>query len=390
MLKDAVAVLDIGSSKVTLLVGEKGINDTFIIHNSCEVSYIGYDGDFFLDSNPIYSNVGIVEAIQNVIETVSRNSSINLEKLFVGVPGKFLKVFTKKHSNSYEKKIKITNKEIERFKTTALQSFKVNEYSIINTQNVYCTLSDGTKIINPLGSKSVNLSGILSFSLCDNRFLNLLNKIFEKCDIKNVVYVPSPLAECLYLFSEDKRKTCNILLDVGYSSSTLSVVHNDGIVFQHTFALGGALISGKIMENYAPEDCSPEKLINLLPVYEEITKKINFGLEGSENYECVFNGEVYRFPARRINAIAKEVFVDIAEEVTKSLEHLTDWLPNGTRVNLTGGGISYLRGTCEKLRSYLSRGVDLIYPNVPMFKEPIESSKLALLNFALNNNRSKK
>ena len=385
MLKDAVAVLDIGSSKISLVVGEKGINDTFIIHNSCEVPYIGYDEDFFLDSNPIYNNVGIIEAIQSAIETVVRNSSLILDKLYVGVPGKFLKVFTKKHSNSYERKIKITNKEIEKFKTTALQSFKVNEYSVINTQIVYCTLSDGTKIINPIGSKSVNLSGILSFSLCDNRFLDLINKILAKCDVKETVFVPSPLAECLYLFSEDKRKTCNILLDVGYSSSTLSVVHNAGIVFQHTFALGGALISGSIMQNYAPVDASPEKLINLLPIYEEITKKINFGLEGEEMYEFVYNGENHFFPATKINALAKEVIVGIAEEVSNSLEHLTDWLPNGTRINLTGGGISYLRGACEKLRTYVSRGVDLIYPNVPMFKEPAESSKLALLNFALNN-----
>ena len=385
MLKDAVAVLDIGSSKISLIVGERGVNDTFIIHNSCEVPYIGYDEDFFLDSNPIYNNLGVVEAIQSAIETVVRNSSLILDKLYVGVPGKFLKVFTKKHSNSYERKIKITNKEIEKFKTTALQSFKVNEYSVINTQIVYCTLSDGTKIINPIGSKSVNLSGILSFSLCDNRFLDLINKILAKCDVKQGVFVPSPLAECLYLFSEDKRKTCNILLDVGYSSSTLSIVHNAGIVFQHTFSLGGALISGSIMQNYAPEGATPEKLINLLPIYEEITKKINFGLEGEELYEFVYNGENYFFPATKINAIAKEVIVGIAEEVSNSLEHLTDWLPNGTRINLTGGGISYLRGACEKLRTYVSRGVDLIYPNVPMFKEPAESSKLSLLNFALNN-----
>ena len=85
-----------------------------------------------------------------------------------------------------------------------------------------------------------------------------------KCDVKQGVFVPSPLAECLYLFSEDKRKTCNILLDVGYSSSTLSIVHNAGIVFQHTFSLGGALISGSIMQNYAPEGATPEKLMIML------------------------------------------------------------------------------------------------------------------------------
>jgi len=383
MLKDAVAILDIGSSKVTVMIGEKGVNDTFIIHNTCEVHYIGYNDDFFLAPDPLYHQVGIVQAIEKALETVVRNSSFNLSQIYVGVPGKFLKVFTQKHSNSYERKIKITQKQIEKFKTTALQSFNLNEYTVINTQIVYCNLSDGTKVVDPIGYKSVNLSGVLSFSLCENKFLNFINKILKKNKVKRAIFVPSPLAMCLYLFNEDKRKTCNVLLDVGYSSTTISVVHNDGIVYQNTFSLGGALISGKILSEYSSEGTSPEQYLNSLPIYEEITKKINFGLEGNEVYECLFNNQIYRFPAKTINRIANEVLIDLAEEVSNSLELLSDWLPNGTRINITGGGIAYLRGSCEKLRDLLSRGVDVIAPNVPLFKEPIHSSKLALLDYAL-------
>ncbi len=379
MLKDAVAVLDIGSNKITVMIGENGINQTFIIHSSCEVAYAGYDENFFF-SPSAQEEIGIEEAIKNAIETVKRNSSIKINKIFVGVPGAFLKVLTKNHSNSYENKIKITAKEIERFKTSGLIGVDNQDYSVINSQVVYFVLSDGSKMADPIGTKSVNLNGTLSYSLCSKKFIQLIEGVLRECGIDKIVLVPSSLAECLYLFSPDKRKTFNVLLDVGYMSSTLSVVYQNGIVYQKSFPYGGGTIAGYIYQSLGYND------YKLFSVAEELVRKINFGLEGAEYYQCVQNGRLYKYLATQINGYASEVIMDIAEEVSDSLEIISQWLPNGTRVNLTGGGISFIRGACGKLRDLLSRGVDIIAPNVPMFKQPNESSKLALLDYALKLN----
>ncbi len=377
MLKDAVAVLDIGSNKVTVMIGENGVNQTFIIHSSCEMPYAGYDENFFF-SPSAQEEIGIEEAIKNAIDTVKRNSSIKINKIFVGVPGAFLKIVTKNHSNSYENKIKISQKEIERFKSSGLVGLSIQDYSVINSQVVYYVLSDGSKVANPLGKKSVNLNGTLSYSLCDNKFIKLIELVLGESGIDKVSFVPSSLAECLYLFSQEKRKTFNVLLDVGYMSSTLSVIYHNGLVYQKSFPYGGGTIAGYIFQALGFND------YKLFSVAEELVRKINFGLEGDETYQCIQNGRLYKYSATQINSYASEVIMDIAEEVSNSLEIISQWLPNGTRVNLTGGGISFIRGACGKLRDLLSRGVDIVSPKVPMFKQPNESSKLALLDYALN------
>lgn len=377
MLKDAVAVLDIGSNKVTVMIGENGVNQTFIIHSSCEMPYAGYDENFFYVPNS-QEEIGVEEAIKNAIETIKRNSNIKINNIFVGVPGAFLKIITKNHTNSYERKIKISYKETDRFKSSGLVGINVDNYTVINSQVVYYVLSDGTKIVDPIGKKSVNLNGTLSYSLCNKKFISLIDTILAECGINKVTYIPSPLAESLYLFSEEKRKAFNVLLDVGYMSSTLSVVYNNGIVYQKSFPYGGGTIAGYIFQNLNLSD------YKLFSVAEELVRKVNFGLEGGEYYQSVQNGRLYKYPATYINNLANEIIIEIAQEVSESLEMISQWLPSGTRINLTGGGISFIRGACEKLRDLLSRGVDIIAPNVPMFRQPNESSRLALLNYSLN------
>jgi len=73
----------------------------------------------------------------------------------------------------------------------------------------------------------------------------------------------------------------------------------------------------------------------------------------------------------------------LAEEISVCLDKCSSFLSVGTRINVTGGGISFIRGAVERLRDLLDKGVDVVYPNVPKFKKPNETSKFALLDYAL-------
>ena len=49
MQKKQVAIIDIGSSKVTAMLGERGINKTFIVKGSFSYDYDGFDNSVFFD-----------------------------------------------------------------------------------------------------------------------------------------------------------------------------------------------------------------------------------------------------------------------------------------------------------------------------------------------------
>ena len=86
MLKDCVAILDIGSSSLNLIVGEYGVNNTFVFRAFESVDYYA-----FFDKE--FSNVkSLEEKIAILFNKVLENSQISeINKIFVGVPSEFSK-----------------------------------------------------------------------------------------------------------------------------------------------------------------------------------------------------------------------------------------------------------------------------------------------------------
>ena len=65
MSRKSVAVLDVRSSEVTVVVGERGVNHTFVFKASKTEPYDGYDESAFFDteqlSDAIFRAVSAVE-----------------------------------------------------------------------------------------------------------------------------------------------------------------------------------------------------------------------------------------------------------------------------------------------------------------------------------------
>lgn len=98
MSQGMVAVLDIGSSSVRIVVGKRGINGTFNILGTGESEYSGYVDGEFLDTNELASAINLAKA------NAETNSGLEIRDLFVGVPGEFSLCETKLVSQNYPKK----------------------------------------------------------------------------------------------------------------------------------------------------------------------------------------------------------------------------------------------------------------------------------------------
>ena len=101
MQKKSCAVLDFGSSKITAVIGERGVNKTFIIKARKDFTYEGFSEGRFFD----------VEEVKKILcECVEfLSSSIRgIDSVYVGVPGDFTEVVVKDSQISFDKKKKIT------------------------------------------------------------------------------------------------------------------------------------------------------------------------------------------------------------------------------------------------------------------------------------------
>lgn len=377
MAKNCASVLDFGSGKLTAVIAERGVNNTFNIHGTGEVEYAGfYQGEFVEPEN-------LASSIEEVLTKVQTSSGKQIDKLYVGVPAEFSFCTTKAGGVAFKKRTKIGQDEIMAFFNIVSEGVGGDNSTIINRSPINFTLDDNKKCMNPKGQVSSKLAGEISFVLADNYFINAINKILLNFGIENVEYISSPLAEAIYLIDPEIRDTGAIIIDCGYISTHVAFVKGDGLVGLNNFSVGGGHVTS---------DLSQILQIGFKNA-ENLKRKIVLSLDASDDdfYEIVVkDGSTTPVSAKLTNEITLARLDMIAGLISRSLTALKSNYNGFLPVYLTGGGISYLKGGRDYLSKSIGSNIEVLSPQVPQLNRPHFSSVLGILDLVLSQLESQK
>ena len=366
MQKKQVAIIDVGSSKITAIIGERGINKTFIIKGRYVFDYDGFENGTFYDVD------GFKGVLLQAVDCLKKACRGSLETVYVGVPGEFTKVIMKDSQISFSKKKKITEEDVDALFEAAFV-LPSSQYSLINRSAIVYELDDFRRLANPVGAMSEILNGKLSFVVCSNYFIEVVKPTLESAGVREVECVSTSLAQALYLVDPETRDRIAVLVDIGYIT-TFSIIQGDGILYQRSFSYGGGYITASIVEKFGIAFDVAEKLKRKLNLSCIATKSAFDVLDGE-------NGEYYSIDDAK-NAVMSSLDV-LCENIADSFDQSGFIVPDYVSVMVTGGGISYIRGAKEHLSNRLGSAVEIIAPKVPLMDKPTESSILSLLDLAL-------
>ena len=367
MQKKQVAVIDVGSSKVTAVVGERGINKTFIIKANYSYEYDGFENGAFFDTEKLKQ---VLNYAAEAIKTASRGA---LDTVYVGVPGDFTEVVVRNSQISFAKKKRIQDEDIDALFDSAFIMSSAKS-TVINRSAIVYELDDFRRLANPVGSVSEILKGKLSFVLCSNYFIEAVKPALNFSGIENVEFVSSSLAQALYIVDAEVRDRIALLCDVGYITTTVSIIQGDGLLFQKSFPYGGGYVTAALTQKFSMD----------FDVAEKLKRKINLScITTSSNYDLIDgdNGEYYSI--EEIKNTVKGSLDNLCENLSLALEESGYTLPEYVSLMVTGGGISYIRGAKEHVSSRLGMVVEIVAPKVPLMDKPTESTVLSLLDIAL-------
>lgn len=367
MRKKQVAVIDVGSSNITAVIGEKGINGTFIIKGRFSFEYDGYNDCAFFDEEKFKR---ILFTLADRVKKTTKNS---IDTIYVGVPGEFTKVFVKESQISFSKKKKIQEQDVDTlFEAAFVMTSK--KYTLINRSAIVYELDDFRRLANPVGSTSEILKGKLSFILCDNYFIEVVKLTLQTAGISNVEFVSSPLAQALYLVEPETRDRIAIIADVGYISTTFTIIQGDGLLFQKSFDYGGGFITAAITEALSVD----------FSVAEKLKKQISLSRLASPtglNYIDADSGQYYN--EEELKGIVLRSLDMLCENISECFDTCGYNVPEYVPIMITGGGISFIRGAKEHLSGRLGAIVEILKPKVPLMDKPTESTILSLMELAL-------
>lgn len=374
MAKSYACVLDIGSSRVNVLIGTSGINSTFVIKGQGEVSYAGFgEGEF-------YEPEKLSSVISSAITRAEENACFAIRHLYVGVPAEFCNCVCKTISSNFESRKKITDEVLAEHYEKAYEN-KENQ-TLISCNAIYNTLDDGKRSLNPVGCKTSKITSMVSLIYSQNEFILQINKILQTLGIERVTYVSSALCEAQYVLEPENRTGAGMLIDIGYITTSVSVVRGKGLLMLNSFSLGGGHVMADLAEclNISFNDA------------EQLKRKIVLSLSPSDKdfYEVVQAGATKQVPIKMANEIVMARLDMICTCIQKCIslyaQETADYIP----LFLTGGGICYIKGAKDYIAKKLGRNVELVFPPLPELNKPNYSSILGLLNFGIKEEEKNK
>ena len=370
MLKDCVATLNITSYDLTLSVAERSVNGAFSFRALEKVNYYSYyDGEF-------YDIKELERKIVKLYDDLITNSEVSkISTIFVSVPGEFSKVVSKNYKITFAKPKKITEGDVRYLMDNGFVDDD-NEYSLVHRSAVYYVV-DNYKTHEPIGKLASSLSARMSYCMAINHFIDVLDKILKKIGITTIRYILQDFACSRYLFTLAERDVCKLLINVGYSSSSLSIVCGNGLLFNSAFPIGGGMISAYLSDRLCID----------YSVAEDLKAKLNLGLKERPSAKYIVNKDdvdFVEFSRDTCNKVAKDVLESIAEKCSDAVSSCTLKVPSDIETAFTGEGISKVKGAVEYISTRLGIFPKVVAPKVPHYNKPKYSTRLALIDTALD------
>lgn len=327
---DIIVGIDIGSSKVSLVVGE--VNN----FNQIEVVFTTQQKCRGIKKSKIIDEDEIANAISKAVESAEREAEIKINSAYITIAGKYVTIV----QNSVTKTIKdkfagISSKDV----ATALMQVKDIDIpegmSIIDIVTGKFILEDGRMVDDPVG----NLVGSFTVSgqviLGDREYIRQISNISRKAGIDIDGIIPITLAERNLVLDVNELSDNVMIIDIGAGNTEIGVFEGNSFIYTNTIPLGGDNITKDIQMVLNIQEEEAEKLKRqyglAMRSYIDNDNEILLNTAEDPNNKIIKSSELIEIIEARIEEIFSLINKDIVSQGVK---------PKINNVILTGQGIT--------------------------------------------------
>ena len=238
---DIIIGVDIGTSKVSLVVGE--VNSFNQIEVLCSTSQ-RCNG---IRKGKIVNEEEIVRALDSAIKDAEMDVKFNINSAYVTIPGKYVTIV----QNSITKEAKdrysgISLKDV----TSALMQVKDIDVpdgkTLIDVVAEQFVLDDGKIVSDPVGNLSSSFTLNAQIILAEKDYIRKLSSIFRKADVEIDGFVPESLAQRNLILDTNELNDNIMILDIGAGNTDIGVFQGSQFIYTNTIPLGGDNITNDI------------------------------------------------------------------------------------------------------------------------------------------------
>ena len=327
---DIIVGMDIGTSKVSLVIGE--VNNFNQIEVLCTAS-CKCNG---IKKGKIVDESEVVVAVANLIKEAEAEIEMEINSTYLTIPGKYVTIV----QNSITKEAKDKYSGISaRDVSSAISQVKDIDVpegmQIIDIVTDEFILDNGRIVQDPVGSLSSSFGLKSQVVLADREYMKQLANIFRKADIDIDGLVPVTLAERSLVLDGNELNDNVMILDIGAGNTEIGVFEGTSFSYTNTIPLGGNTITNDIalVLNISSEEADRLKHQYGLALKSFIDNdnEILLNTCRDENKRVIKSSELIEIIEARVEEIFSLVNKDITAQGVK---------PRINNVILTGQGIT--------------------------------------------------
>lgn len=328
---DIIVGIDIGTSKVSAVVGEVNSFNQVEIISTADCKCFG------IKKGKIINEEEISLSINNIVTDIEKSENLKINSAYVTIPGKYVTIV----QNSILKEVKdkyagISTKDVNSAIMQVRDIDIPEDKVLIDIVTDRFALDNGKIVDDPVGKLSANFTLKAQVMLADKEYVRQLTAIFKKAGIEIDGMVPNTLAERNLILDKNELNDNIMLLDIGAGNTDIGVFEGSSFVYTNTIPLGGDNITNDIAMVLNISDEEADKLkrqygLALRSFIDNDNDIVLSTVKNDEKSQTIKSSELIEIIEARIEEIFALVNKDITNQGIKSKIN---------NVVLTGQGIT--------------------------------------------------
>ena len=323
-MTDYIVAIDLGTSHITGIVGEKKSDGTFSV-----IAYETEDPALCIRRGIIYNRDNTAVHVKSVLKRLEGHLKGDfIDKVYIGVNGQSLHTVDHIEAKDIAEGAAVTNEDIEALKKQC-EEYRPDLQDVLDVAPAVYYVN-GRRDTKPVGVPCSRFEAhyklVVGRSSIRRDIVKSINELAGK-EIAGIIVSPLALADAM-LSREDKELGC-ALVDFGAGVTSVSVYKNGDLLHMSVIPLGGNLITRDITSLQLTEvgaENLKKKYGSAILKKDDEDEVINVDMEGSDR----------EIAAKDLNSIIEGRAKEIVENVYARISEVTELKSLASGIVLAG------------------------------------------------------
>lgn len=355
-MRKIITAIDIGTTKIVAIAGERAEND--------KVRILGM-GSVQTPKGSVKRGVAlnielISQAIKEAVKITNERIGVEFNEAFIGIAGQH--IYTRQSSHSVivsSPDFEISKDDVEKLISDMYQSSTEPGEDILHVIPQEYTVDNNSGVDKPVGMFGKKLLGVFNVIIGETVSAKNIRKCVERIGIKPLELFLEPLASAKAVLTTEEKEAGVALIDIGGGTTDLAVYYDGKLRHTAVIPFGGDVITQDIKTgcNILHDKAEAIKVQHGKALSEFAPENSVIVVEGISGREPI--NISMKMIAQIIQARIEEICEIIDLEITNS--GYRDKL--GAGISLTGGG-ALLKHLPQLMKYQLGLDVKLSRPGV--------------------------